>query len=192
MAITAELVLEATGEARLEDVSQLLLRGQGLASFDAGCAARLGSLAVLSLSNNAVSSLNHFTSLTGLVELNLNFNALINLRGLERCGGLRRLYLSNNLLATDALAALAAFAELRTLCLFRNRLENLPEALGAFRRLVKLREVDLDGNPCARCEGYRPTVVRALSRLEELDGESVTSLDRELAEFCHAAARRSA
>lgn len=62
------------------------------------------------------------------------------------------------------------FPKLHTLCLFRNGFSALPEILAALRQLPKLRELDLDGNPCAHSSGYKHHIVRALGRLTTLDG----------------------
>jgi len=45
--------------------------------------------------------------------------------------------------------------------------------------LAGLRELDLDGNPCAQSRGYRHRVIRSCPRLRQLDGEEITRLDRE-------------
>lgn len=50
----------------------------------------------------------------------------------------------------------------------------------ARRTLAGLRELDLDGNPCARSRGYKHRVIRCCLRLRELDGEEVVQLDRDL------------
>lgn len=72
-----------------------------------------------------------FKPLVNLVEVNVNFNALTSLQGLE-CPNLLRLYLSNNLIAsTERLAA--SFPKLRTLCLFKNILPDLSSALQPLR-----------------------------------------------------------
>lgn len=46
--------------------------------------------------------------------------------------------------------------------------------------LAGLRELDLDGNPCAQSRGYRHRVIRSCPRLRVLDGDEITRLDREL------------
>lgn len=48
------------------------------------------------------------------------------------------------------------------------------------RGLSDLRELDLDGNPCAQSQGYRHRVIRACPRLHEIDGEEIAQLDRDL------------
>ena len=50
----------------------------------------------------------------------------------------------------------------------------------ARRNLAGLRELDLDGNPCARSRGYKHRVIRCCLRLRELDGEEIVQLDRDL------------
>ena len=74
------------------------------------------------------------------------------------------------------------FPKLHTLCLYRNMFGDLSDALACVRQLPKLRELDLDGNGAATASGYRHHVVRALGRLESLDGEPVSELDRDLAD----------
>ncbi|CAM9992325.1 unnamed protein product [Ectocarpus fasciculatus] len=174
--------LAATGEHRLEGIRQLIMRGMRLASFELSCAARLRSLTVLSLSNNSLRDLESFKPLVNLVEVNVNFNAITSLHGLV-CPNLRRLYLSNNLIAsTERLTV--SYPKLQTLCLFKNMLPNLASALEPLRRnLLDLRELDLDGNPCSRSRGYKHRVIRCCPRLRELDGEELGQLDRDLSDL---------
>lgn len=46
--------------------------------------------------------------------------------------------------------------------------------------LPDLRELDLDGNPCAQSRGYKHRVLGYCPRLLELDGEELNQLDRDL------------
>ncbi|CAN0162645.1 unnamed protein product, partial [Scytosiphon promiscuus] len=173
-------VLAATGEDRLERVRQLIMRGMKLTSFAPACAFRLRSLTVLSLSNNSLRDLESLRPLVNLVEVNVNFNAVSSLQGLA-CPNLQRLYLSNNLIASTE--KLAAFPKLRTLCLFKNILPNLASALDPLRQvwnLPDLRSLDFDGNPCSQSRGYKHQVIRRCPRLCQLDGDELTSLDRDL------------
>lgn len=48
------------------------------------------------------------------------------------------------------------------------------------RGLPDLRELDLDGNPCAQSRGYKHRVLRYCPRLRELDGDELGQLDRDL------------
>ncbi|CAN0525088.1 unnamed protein product, partial [Ectocarpus sp. 8 AP-2014] len=123
--------LAATGEHRLEGIRQLIMRGMRLTSFEPSCVARLRSLTVLSLSNNSLRDLESFRPLVNLVEVNVNFNAITSLHGLV-CPKLRRLYLSNNLIASTERFTVS-YPKLRTLCLFKNMLPNLASALEPLR-----------------------------------------------------------
>ena len=48
------------------------------------------------------------------------------------------------------------------------------------RGLADLKELDLDGNPCAHSRGYKHRVLGRCPRLLELDGEELSQLDRDL------------
>ena len=177
--LAEETILEYSGEDELSSVREIVFRSQNVSGFVANVTNQLANLELLSLSHNRVISLQSFVSLTGLVELNLNFNSVVSLNGL--CLPLlKKLFLSNNKIVTvEGLGA--SLPELRTLCLYRNCISDLPRALDALKGLQKLRELDLDGNPCAFDSGYRHFIVKTLRRLKALDGESLKILDRDLA-----------
>jgi hypothetical protein len=182
--ISEEQILQASGETRLEAVSQLIIRGQAATGLQAQCAARLaGHLSVLSLSNNALQSVQSLHSLVNMVELNLNFNAISSLAELA-CPSLRRLFLSSNRLIS--LTGISSFPKLVTLCLYRNQLADLSAALSALRQLLKLKELDLDGNPCSSDATYKHQILRSLPKLAQLDGEAVSSLDTDLSQLYYA------
>ena len=52
-------------------------------------------------------------------------------------------------------------------------------ATQALCRLATLSELELDGNPIASAPGYKHMVVHRLGELKMLDGEMLTSKDRE-------------
>ena len=176
--VTEGLVLDNTCERSLDQVKELILRRQGIRGFEEECARKLTHLEVLSLSHNELVSLDHFGALGNLLELNLNFNGIVSLSQLS-CPRLRRLYLSSNRLCSlEDVGRL--FPELQTLCAFRNRLERLDDAIRALKPLKRLRELDLDGNPCSFDRRYRHCLVEQLPRIETLDGEPLTPLDKEV------------
>ena len=175
--VTTTSVLEQTCESSVDDVKELVLRSGGYEGFEEVCASRLASLELLSLSHNKLTALTHFGRFENLLSLNLNFNGLLSLEGLA-CRRLKRLYLSNNRLVS--LTELRSFPDLHTLCCYRNRLDDLSAALQDLKPLKALRELDLDGNPCAFDRSYRHRVVDQLVRLQALDGEPVESLDKEV------------
>ncbi|KAJ8598179.1 hypothetical protein CTAYLR_007372 [Chrysophaeum taylorii] len=176
--LDADGALEASGENSLLDINQLVLRQCKIERISPNCVASLVNLKALSLSNNNMRSLAGFAHLAQLEELNLNFNVITEVDELRHCGLLRKLYLSNNLLASCA--PLSSLPLLHTLCLFRNQLTGLDDTIQSVRLCPKMRVLDLDGNPLALEPGYKHHVVRALVRIEMLDGDPILALDREL------------
>ena len=173
----AAMCLEASGDASLAEVAQLVLRGKALSGI--GCAPRLTHLTVLSLSHNRLTSIESLTPLAALEVLNVNFNQLPSLELLAKCTKLQKIYASNNIIRhVDGCASLK---ELRTLCLFANHIEHCELTLDALSRCSSLKELDLDGNPLAREEGYRHHALNRMPRLEALDGDTIQTLDRDLA-----------
>ena len=72
---------------------------------------------------------------------------------------------------------------LRTLSLYRNRLASLDGCLDVLANSFGLlEELDLGANPCATGPTYRHQLVQSLPTLVSLDGDSLTDLDRELAQ----------
>eukprot|EP00941_MAST-03F_sp_MAST-3F-sp1_P004707 g4707.t1 len=201
--ITDIMVLEYSGETELCDVRELVIRGEGVTGFDVAldpssstskakptsvswklCA--LSQLEVLSLSNNNIASLTSkspvFPRLPNLIQLNLNFNPEIADLSVMRSPLLRELFLSNCSFDNDAVATLPRlFPKLEKLCLYRNQITNLSNALDCFRRLSELKCLDLGGNPCAAADSYKHEAIRLLGeQLERLDGDRVEALDIEL------------
>ncbi|KAG9401229.1 hypothetical protein AC1031_009987 [Aphanomyces cochlioides] len=175
--VTASLLLERAGIYEVLGTKELILRDEAIDEFEESCAKDLVSLELLSLSHNALRTLTHFEHLTNLIELNINFNHVESLDGLQ-CYGLQKLYAANNKLTS--IAQLRAFSKLVHVSVYGNELSDLDAALHTCRQLVKLRSVDLDGNPCARTKHYKYQVLRLLPRINELDGETIHALDREM------------
>lgn len=181
--IDVEMVLEYSGESDTQNVRELVIRDEQITGFREECQGMLPQLQMLSLSNNRIKSLTMFGALTNLTELNLNFNQVSDM-SMMRCQRLRRLYLSSNKMSDKSIESLPiSFPVIETLCLFRNEIYQLQPALSVFRRLPKLQELDMDGNACARAKGYKHHVVRSLPRLQQLDGEKLQRLDRQLADM---------
>ncbi|EQC34722.1 hypothetical protein SDRG_07536 [Saprolegnia diclina VS20] len=175
--LTADFLMSHAGLYDLGSTKELILRQEGLAEIDDACAQELSALELLSLSHNALTSLQGFAHLVNLVELNINFNQVTSLESLQ-CFGLQKLYAANNCIAS--LAPLRAFPKLSHISIFGNAILDLDAALHTCKHLLKLKSIDLDGNPCARLPGYKYHVLRALPRLRALDGDVVQALDRDL------------
>ena len=97
--ITQTLVLEcSSGEDDPAYIDTLTLRGMSLSSLSSSLSTSLPLLASLSLSHNNFHSLANFETLTGLRDLNLNFNKVTDVENLKGLKNLKSLYLSNNVL----------------------------------------------------------------------------------------------
>lgn len=158
----------------LSALTELSLWRNRLTSMPAGLFDGLGALESLDLGNNDFVSLpeNAFTGLSALVRLELNRNELetlpagifdllsglsfLNLDGnaftafptaIMGAGGLERLSLSNNDIASLLTEAFANLPELTELELYNNELSLLPA--GLFEGATGLTQVDLEGNPGA-------------------------------------------
>ncbi|KAG2489114.1 hypothetical protein HYH03_012340 [Edaphochlamys debaryana] len=138
----------------------------------------------MSLSHNLLTSLAGFQHLQNLVSLNLNFNALPSLEGIGACTALQHLFVANN--RVRDVSPLAELVHLETLHLFRNQISDLDGSLAVLVHLVKLRELELAGNPCSLCPDYKHRVVLQLE-LESLDGDAINQLDYDLANEYYAA-----
>ncbi|CAK4080201.1 unnamed protein product [Aphanomyces euteiches] len=93
--VTASLLLERAGIYEVLGTKELILRDEAIDELEETCAKDLVSLELLSLSHNALRTLTHFEHLTNLIELNINFNHVESLDGLQ-CYGLQKLYAANN------------------------------------------------------------------------------------------------
>jgi hypothetical protein len=176
--ITEAYLLEFTGEACLEDITQLMLREFGLDRFESSKSLeleRFESLESLSLSHNRLTDLSGVSLCASLQDLNINNNAVRDIHPLSQLLELRRLWASNNLI--EILIPLENCKLLTELALFGNKLADLDLALTSLAELPKLETLELERNPCTmRTSNSRYMVVNRL-RLKMLDGEAVTDLD---------------
>ena len=183
--IDAALALESSLEDKVEDISELILRGMELSSLDEQLSLSLGkNLTTLSLSHNNFKDLDHFGNMLSLQDLNMNFNALSSscVHQLAGLVSLRSLYLSNNNLDEAAMKSFSslsltngAFSNLEVLCLFSNKISSLELCMECVSALSSLRDCSFDGNECSSKPGYRTSIIRSTKNLRMLDGEDVES-----------------
>ncbi|XP_015205713.2 leucine-rich repeat-containing protein 9 isoform X1 [Lepisosteus oculatus] len=166
----------------------------------------MGSLEVLHLSHNGISSLAHLqlSRLTNLKALFLQGNEICQIEGLEGLCCLRELVLDRNRIRSVGEASFASQAALVELHLEENRIRELGQFQGLteLRRLFlgmnkiqdvseleklevlpSLTELSVVGNPVARKSLHRPAVVLRLTGLQVLDGAAVTLEERARAEL---------
>ncbi|MES1907831.1 MAG: hypothetical protein MHM6MM_000871 [Cercozoa sp. M6MM] len=108
------------------------------------------------LQSNLIGRIENLNRLKRLEVLNLAINNIERIEGLHRCEKLRKLDLLLNFVDIDA----------------------LEESLAHLKQLEFLRQLSLQGNPCATFPCYRGSVILLLPLLEELDGKPVTRTER--------------
>ncbi|XP_056151358.1 leucine-rich repeat-containing protein 9 [Lampris incognitus] len=166
----------------------------------------MGSLEVLHLSHNGISNMANLqlSRLTNLKALFLEGNEISQVEGLEGLYQLRELVLDRNRIKVlkentfisqaillelhlaenriRELSHLEHLVELRRLFLDMNKIQDMSE-LDKLEVLISLNELSVRGNPVARRSLHRPAVVLHLSKLQVLDGVTVTLEERTRAEL---------
>ena len=71
---------------------------------------------------------------------------------------------------------------LKQLGLFYNDIMDIELAMSALMKCTKLRELSIDGNPCARTPEFGYELLMRLPELKVLNEETIKELDREVAE----------
>eukprot|EP00742_Colponemidia_sp_Colp-10_P008005 GILJ01008637.1.p1 GENE.GILJ01008637.1~~GILJ01008637.1.p1 ORF type:complete len:580 (-),score=102.91 GILJ01008637.1:96-1835(-) len=178
--ISEQYILEMCEEEKLENITELVLRGKKIRSLSSPQldVDSLLQLEVLSLSHNELRDVSCFGSLIALVELNLNFNEIEDLNGIEECVRLQKLWLSNNRIRS--IEQLRFCTDLRTLSVYKNRIHDLESTTNTLKLIPNLKDLELEGNPCMRGAGSKYHIISELS-LDRLDGQLVSQLDHELA-----------
>lgn len=161
--LTDAELLELSGEEALDDVRDLNLRSKGLSSLQPWVE-RVPQLTALSLSHNKLTSLQALSCLRLLTTLNVNFNQLASLEGVQHCTCLNHLFAANNMVRD--LTPLATLTDLRTLSMYRNAIASLDAALNVLSALPLLHDVELGGNPCALVPEYKARMVLDLPTVQ--------------------------
>lgn len=177
----AEVLRVAAEGETLADVVQLLYRHQGLTSLKTPATvdfSELVSLRVLSLSHNYLVDISPVAELPCLVELNVVHNQIVDLSPVFQCEALEILLAANNHVASIEGIELKV---LRRLSLFCNQLADFESLLQALSGLPRLCSLDIGGNPCFEDPSQRYGLIRAVPTLEELDGDALRQVDRQLA-----------
>ncbi|XP_068195211.1 leucine-rich repeat-containing protein 9 [Antennarius striatus] len=166
----------------------------------------MSSLEILYLSYNGISNMANLqlSRLTNLKVLFLQGNDISHVEGLEGLGQLRKLVLDTNrinVLAHNSLvnqtallelhlaenrirelSHLDSLTELRKLFVNVNKLQDI-EQLNKLDALPLLTVLSVAGNPVAKSSLYRSKVVLRLSKLQVLDGVTITLEERTRAEL---------
>lgn len=190
--LTEAVILQASGEEVIEDITQLVFRDNQLRSLSTPRTIdfeRLVNLEILSLSHNLLEDIEPLAMLVVLVEVNLNFNRIIDLSPLCECELLEKLFVSHNKVETiEGLED--GCPKLRELSLYANDLEDTDEVMEVLRGLPDLRMLHIAENVCCAAPSQRYRLLCDLPELEVFDGQKITSNDRKFATAFLEAARR--
>jgi hypothetical protein len=140
----------------------------------------LESVHTLQLASMGLRSITAIASCPGLTELDVSDNALSSLDALSSLAQLKRLIVSTN--KVQRLEPLRGLEALHTLRLDANAVSNLDEVhhlaqLPSLQVIYfrKVYEQIAGPNPICSHPAYRPTVLRLLTQLRNLDGERIRS-----------------
>mmetsp|Transcript_44108 Transcript_44108/g.116688 ORF Transcript_44108/g.116688 Transcript_44108/m.116688 type:complete len:558 (-) Transcript_44108:6-1679(-) len=181
--LTEHAVLKAVGEDSLDEVYQFVHRDQQLASLTTPNVvdfAQLVNLEVLSLSHNLLTDIGALGCLGQLVDLNLNFNRVQDLRPLHACGRLAKLLVANNCIVSIHGLDVGC-PQLVELSLFANDLSENSAVTSTLQGMDRLRILDLGSNPCCVSPSQKYAFLLTLTSVESFDGQVISCLDRRLA-----------
>jgi hypothetical protein len=138
----------------------------------------IDSVYTLSFIGMRLRSMSAVAACTSLTELDVSDNGLVDLSALGGLAQLKRLFASTN--RVTRLEPLRGLESLHTLRLDANEVANLDEVshLAALANLQvvyfrKVYEEIASPNPICAHPAYRPTVLRLISNLSNLDGERI-------------------
>ncbi|XP_053337253.1 centriolin [Clarias gariepinus] len=133
---------------------------------------------VLNLSNNIIEKIEKLERLHQLRELHLSNNRIKKIEGLEQMANLQILNLSNNNIEQVPVWLGKKLRSLQKLNLQKNKIFSLHE-LAKLKLLKSLTELTLAENPVSDLPHYRLFLVFHLRSLEFLDGEPISTQERE-------------
>ena len=186
--LTKSLICDNAMCDELGDVQTLMLRDKGIDVFD-DTHAKDKSESVLMLdlcniecliaSHNRIKDLLGISQLTSLIELNLSFNQLTDLNGIENLTLLQSLYLNRNQLTI--ITPIEDLKGLKALHLYHNRIIEPAEVIRIITGFPKLKELSLEGNPCAQTQEFNYELILRLPKLRMLNDDAVKEMDRDVA-----------
>eukprot|EP00466_Bigelowiella_natans_P002216 jgi/Bigna1/82521/fgenesh1_pg.93_\ len=167
----------------------------------------LAATSEVSMTNEDLTNISIVYRMPKLSSLNVAFNRLETIQGLDACTELTVLHVSHNKLASlngvstsmsklrvltaannriSSLEPLKGLGVLQDLWIQKNALANVAE-LGHLRSISTLKRLVLNPNPlCKACgtpESYRCFVVAFLTQIVQLDGKVITEKERERAKM---------
>ena len=107
------------------------------------------------------------------------FDICLCFRGIESLTLLESLYLNRNQLTI--ISPIEKLKSLKKLYLYHNRIVNSQAVMQIMTSLPKLKELALDGNPCASKQEFNHELIVRCAKLKLLNDDAVKELDRDVA-----------
>ncbi|EGR30746.1 leucine rich repeat protein [Ichthyophthirius multifiliis] len=175
-------IINQTGNNDLQEINILVLREKNLLFFkntEKLDLSLLNNLEYLSLTHNYISNIEGISSIPNinLLEINLEYNNIIDISPIYHHIQLKKLYLSQNQI--QSIKGLYVLKNLQTLTLSNNKIKDLNETLNELALLPNLKELELDQNPLSKRFNYKYDILWTLI-LEKIDGETITQVDFDL------------
>lgn len=135
-------------------------------------------LEVLNLSYNLIEKIEKVDKLLRLRELNLSYNKISKIEGLENMCNLQKLNLAGNEIEHIPVWLAKKLKSLRVLNLKANKISSLQD-VSKLKPLQDLTSLILIENPLANLPHYLQFTIFHLRSLESLEGQPVTTQDRQ-------------
>ncbi|XP_007646619.1 centriolin isoform X4 [Cricetulus griseus] len=135
-------------------------------------------LEVLNLSYNLIAKIEKVDKLLRLRELNLSYNKISKIEGLENMFNLQKLNLAGNEIQHIPVWLAKKLKSLRVLNLKGNKISSLQD-VSKLKPLQDLTSLTLIDNPLATLPHYLQFTIFHLRSLESLEGQPVTTQDRQ-------------
>lgn len=99
--------------------------------------------------------------------------------GIEELSLLSSLYLNHNRITT--IESIRNLKALKILALYHNKVYDKYSVVSVLSSLPKLKELSLDGNPCATKVEFNFELIVTLNKLRMLNDDTIKELDRDVA-----------
>jgi len=164
---------------------------------------KLSKLRALMLNNNQIHQMEGFGKLSSLNTLALSHNFIEKIEGFKRLSKLKKLSLSDNKIRV--IPSFSELTELIELKLASNLIMKIPESfmfnpslkildlrknllrdfkdLEPLKNLLKLKNLNLWGNPICTKENYKEEILKLLPQVKVLDGYSIQRKSRKRTRF---------
>eukprot|EP00916_Digyalum_oweni_P013030 GHVL01021423.1.p1 GENE.GHVL01021423.1~~GHVL01021423.1.p1 ORF type:complete len:649 (-),score=214.17 GHVL01021423.1:1898-3790(-) len=177
--LSKEVLLKITGHECIQDIDIIIYRDKGLSSLITPNTINFEDLILttyISFSHNFLIDITPISYLNLLQELNINNNYIISLSPLKSCYNLIKLYANNNKI--KYISSIQECKKLNILQLNNNNISDSDILRDIIIFLPNIKSLEISNNPCMLSPLLYHELV--LSHLNELNGETIDEMDRDL------------